>query len=143
MNDRADIAHLSNADGVHLGETDISVREARKILGADKIIGVTSHNIAEAIAAQRQGADYISVGPFYPTPTKPNLKPGGFDYLKDVVKHIRIPYFLIGGINQDNISQLRRYHRKLASQPLRVAISSGILLQQDIIKATKQIKKTL
>ena len=143
MNDRADVAYLSNADGVHLGKEDINIKEARKILGADKIIGATSHNLKEALQAQKEGADYISVGPFYQTPTKPSLTPGGFNYLKDVVKHIRIPYFLIGGINTGNIRELKKYYCRLAKSPLNIAVSSGILSQQDIAKAAKQIRKPL
>ncbi|MEW6026151.1 MAG: thiamine phosphate synthase [Planctomycetota bacterium] len=139
INNRIDIALLSNADGVHLGEMDLSVRDARRILGPDKIIGATSHSIAEALDAQRAGADYISVGPMFPSPTKPYLKPTGFSYLKEVAKKIRIPYLAIGGITAANLPILLKAHKKLFKTPLKIAVSSGILNTNNIYKATKQI----
>jgi len=150
MNDRVDIAYLANADGVHLGEDDISIRDARKILGADKIIGATSHNIEEAIQAQRDGADYISVGPMFSSPTKPHLKPEGLKYLKEVAKKIKIPYVAIGGINEKNIPSLLKLHKEYfllpgrqVKYPLKTAISSGIINCIDPFQATKKIKRVL
>jgi len=143
INNRIDIALLSNADGVHLGETDCSVRDARRILGSDKIIGATSHSIKEALDAQRNGADYISVGPMFSSPTKPHLKPAGFSYLKEVAKKIHIPYVAIGGITASNLPVLLKTHKKLFKQPLRVAVSSGILSSKDIYKETRRLRKGL
>jgi len=139
INNRIDIALLSNADGVHLGQTDCSIRDARKILGPDKIIGATSHSIKEAIAAQANGADYISVGPMFSSPTKPHLAPAGFSYLKEVAKKIHIPYVAIGGITVGNLPVLLKAHKRLFKEPLRVAVSSGILNTNNIYKATRQI----
>ncbi|MDI6732955.1 MAG: thiamine phosphate synthase [Planctomycetota bacterium] len=143
INNRVDIANLSNADGVHLGESDISIRDARRLLGQDKVIGATSHSIREVLNAQNQGADYISVGPFFPSPTKSYLKPGGFEYLEDVANRIHIPYFAIGGINKDNLSRLIRMHKKLFRYPLKVAVSSAITHSKDIYKATRDLKSRL
>ncbi|MFH1227182.1 MAG: thiamine phosphate synthase [Planctomycetota bacterium] len=140
INDRADIALLSDADGVHLGKEDITIKQARRILGAERIIGATSHNITEALSAQSQGADYVSVGPFYPTPTKPGLKPAGYSYLADASKRLKIPYFLIGGINKGNIAELKMAHSR---KPLRVAVSSGILTAKNPALAAKQLAKYL
>lgn len=140
INNRIDIALLSQADGVHLGETDISIRDARRLLGSDKIIGATSHSIKEALDAQKNGADYISVGPFFPSPTKPLLKPRGFDYLKDISKKIHIPYIAIGGINEENLPFLLKTHKKLFKSPIKIAISSFILTSKNICKTTRQIK---
>ena len=139
INNRIDIALLSNADGVHLGATDCSIRDARRILGPDKIIGATSHSIAEALAAQRNGADYFSVGPMFSSPTKPHLAPAGFSYLKEVAKKIHIPYVAIGGITAGNLPVLLKAHKKLFKEPLRIAVSSGILNTNNIYKATRQI----
>jgi thiamine-phosphate pyrophosphorylase len=106
VNDRIDIALLSQADGVHLGKMDISIHDARRLLGPDKIIGATSHSIEEALEAEKNGADYVSVGPFFTSPTKPSLKPHGFDYIEAVSKRIHIPYIAIGGINKANLPAL-------------------------------------
>jgi len=143
VNDRLDIALLSNADGVHLGKDDIPIHQARKLLGPDKIIGATSHNIREALAAQDAGADYISVGPMFASPTKPHLTPAGLNYLKEVARRIKIPYVAIGGINRTNLPLLIRRHKKLFRYPLKIAISSSIIAQPNPTLTTRHIKKTL
>lgn len=150
VNDRIDIALLSQADGIHLGETDISIRDARRLLGSDKIIGATSHSIEEALDAEKNGADYISVGPFFPSPTKPLLKPRGFGYLKNIAKKIHIPYIAIGGINKTNLPVLLKTHKKLFKSPIKIAVSSAILTRplhagawltdENICSTTRQIK---
>jgi thiamine-phosphate pyrophosphorylase len=143
VNDRVDIAFLSNADGVHLGDDDIPIRQARKILGPDKIIGATSHNIKEAMEAQRQGADYISVGPMFPSPTKPHLKAEGLKYLKKVARKIKIPYVAIGGINKANLPGLLKQHKNLFKYPIKAAVSSAIISKPNSTAETKCIKKIL
>ena len=143
INNRIDIALLSNADGVHLGATDCSIRDARKILGPDKITGATSHSIAEALDAQRNGADYISVGPMFSSPTKPQLAPAGFSYLKEVARKIHIPYVAIGGITAGNLPVLLKAHKKLFKGQLKIAVSSGILGRKDIYKETRRLRKGL
>ena len=141
VNDRVDLAYLGRADGVHLGQDDISVREARQILGPDKIIGATTHQIEEALAAEKNGADYISVGPMFPTPLKPHLPADGFKYLPQVARQIKIPYVAIGGINRLNIRKLIKIHKKLFDYPLKVAVSSGIMTRSDTKSATRILKK--
>ncbi|MBI5779486.1 MAG: thiamine phosphate synthase [Planctomycetes bacterium] len=143
INNRIDIALLSNADGVHLGATDCSVRDARKILGPDKIIGATSHSIAEALDAQRNGADYVSVGPMFSSPTKPHLALVGFSYLKEVARKIHIPYVAIGGITARNLPVLLKAHKRLFKEPLKIAVSSGILNSKNVSEATRRINKIL
>ncbi|MBI4834298.1 MAG: thiamine phosphate synthase [Planctomycetes bacterium] len=143
VNDRVDIAHLANADGVHLGDSDIPIRQARKILGPDKIIGATSHNIKEALEAQNEGADYISVGPMFPSPTKPHLKAEGLKYIKETAQKIKIPYVAIGGINKTNLPSLLKQHKKLFKYPLKAAVSSAILGKSNPAAETKFIKKAL
>jgi thiamine-phosphate pyrophosphorylase len=143
VNDRVDIAMLSQADGVHLGETDLSISDTRKVLGDEKIIGRTTHSLKEALEAQGSSADYISVGPFFASPTKQLLKARGFGYLKNIAKKIHIPYVAIGGITRENLPRLLKVHKKLSDYPLKIAISSGILDSKDILRATKAIKSLL
>lgn len=106
VNDYLDIAKISDSDGLHLGQTDTSIETARRILGKDKIIGISCHNLKQAMTAQTKGADYISIGPVFPTPVKPEYKPLGLKLIKKVKKKIRVPFFAIGGINQDNIDEV-------------------------------------
>lgn len=103
MNDRADLALAVNADGVHLGQQDLPIAVARKILGPNKIIGRSTTNPHEMASAIAEGADYVGVGPVYKTPTKPGKAPAGLDYVRYAAKHCPIPWFAIGGINADNI----------------------------------------
>lgn len=106
VNDRVDIAKILDADGVHLGQDDITISDAKKILGDDKIIGISTHKPDDAIKAQNEGADYIGVGPVFKTPTKPNTTPVGIEYVKWVKENINIPFFAIGSINEDNFSEV-------------------------------------
>jgi len=103
VNDRIDVALSSGADGVHLGVDDIPVKEARKLLGDDKIIGGTAHSLAEAQDAEKQGADYIGYGHIYKTYSKYKPeRPKGIEGLKEILEHIKTPIIAIGGINHDN-----------------------------------------
>jgi len=103
INDRVDIALSVNADGVHLGQDDLSYGVARKLLGRNKMIGVTVHSLKEAKEAQRLGADYVSISPIFATQTKLDAGfPKGIVLIKEIRKHIRIPIAAIGGINLSN-----------------------------------------
>jgi thiamine-phosphate pyrophosphorylase len=100
INDRVDVALTAGADGVHLGQDDLSVAEAREILGEDKIIGVSTHSIAQFRAALETSADYIAVGPIYPTTTKENPGPVvGLNLVREARKQTDRPLVAIGGIN--------------------------------------------
>ena len=107
VNDFIDIALMSHADGVHLGQDDIPVLETRKITSANFIIGVSAHSLNQAIEAQKQGADYIGIGPVFSTPLKENYPPIGLNTVKEVLKRVNIPVVAIGGLNLDNILKLR------------------------------------
>ena len=120
VNDRADVAVAANADGVHLGETDLPVNLARKVCGHEFIIGRTAHSIDEAKQAVLDGADYLGVGPCYPSNTKQFKEFATDTFLRDVSEEIRLPVFAIGGITSDNLDRLVRLGVK------RVAIASGI-----------------
>lgn len=104
INDRVDIALAVNADGVHLGQEDMDLITARKILGDQVIIGNSTHKPEDALNAIKNGADYIGVGPVFATPTKPNRQAVGLEYVKWASENINIPFFAIGGINNDNIN---------------------------------------
>ena len=106
VNDHIDVALAVDADGVHLGQDDLPLVEARKIVG-DKIIGISTHSIEQAREAEKNGADYIGVGPIFPTKTKEDVVPPvTTSYLKEVVREISIPFVPIGGIKLHNIDEV-------------------------------------
>ncbi|MHB9075622.1 MAG: thiamine phosphate synthase [Desulfobaccales bacterium] len=103
VNDRADVALAVAADGVHLGQEDLSCHEARKLLGPDKIIGITVHNVAEALAAEAAGADYLGVSSIFATATKADAgAPTGVKLLAEIRRRVNLPLVAIGGITLDN-----------------------------------------
>ena len=107
VNDRADFAWLAEAHGVHLGQEDLPVEQARKILGADKIIGMSSHNLPQALAAERSTADYVAIGPVFPTLTKENPDPFvSRKELEEIRRGVTKPLVAIGGITTENASEL-------------------------------------
>ena len=108
INDFIDIALIVEADGVHLGQDDIPIAEARKIVPAGFLIGRSTHSLEQAIEAEKQGADYIGSGPVFATPTKEDYIPIGIDTVKQVIETVRIPVVAIGGLNLDNIAELRK-----------------------------------
>ena len=107
INDRAEVARISGADGLHLGQEDGSLESARTILGEKAIIGRSTHTEEQAFGAAAQGFDYIGVGPVFQTPTKPSYEPVGLELVRFAAKNIHIPFVAIGGINQQNISLVR------------------------------------
>lgn len=106
INDRVDIALAVQADGVHLGQQDIDLHSARHMLGEQAIIGNSTHKPEDAQSAMQNGADYVGVGPVFTTPTKPGRQAVGFEYVKWAAQNLTIPFFAIGGINSDNISEV-------------------------------------
>ena len=121
INDYIDIALAVNAEGVHLGQEDMPVPEARKIMGRKKIIGISTHSLRQAQKAENEGADYIGFGPIFHTGTKDAGKPRGLKTLQKVREHINIPIVAIGGITSKNIKEV------LMSGADAAAIASGIL----------------
>lgn len=107
INDRLDIAMAVDAAGVHVGQSDIPCKAARGILGDNKIIGVSTATVEEAIAAEKDGADYVGVGAMYLTATKTNTRPVTIEYLAKIKKSINIPVVAIGGINENNFIPLK------------------------------------
>jgi len=109
VNDRVDIALATQADGVHLGQSDMPCLAARKLLGSESIIGVTVHNLAEALAAESMGADYLGVSPIFQTATKPDAgKPAGIRLIEEIRAEVTIPLIAIGGINHSNAGEVVR-----------------------------------
>ena len=106
INDRADVAHAAGADGVHLGQDDLPIAAARAILGPDRLIGKSTHTLEQAIAAELDGADYIGVGPIFPTPTKPDAPSVGIDLIRQVALRAHIPIVGIGGLDATNLQQV-------------------------------------
>lgn len=129
INDRPDIAMISGVGGVHLGQDDISLRDARKLMGSEKIIGVSTHNLEQALKAESDGADYIGVGPIFHTGTKPHLKAIGTGIVEKVVSAVKIPAFFIGGIDSHNIDEI------LEKGGAAVAVASYIINSDDTTSA--------
>ena len=107
IDDRVDIALAVNAEGVHVGQSDMPVRIARQLMGKDKIVGATAKTVPQAIEAFEQGADYLGVGAIYPTTTKVKTVLTSVDTLKEIVKAVPVKVNAIGGLNKDNIHVLK------------------------------------
>jgi thiamine-phosphate pyrophosphorylase len=105
INDRPDLAAAAGADGVHVGQDDVSVARAREIVGADALVGLSTHSPAQIDAAV--GADYIGVGPVHATPTKPGRQAVGLELVRYAAAHARAPFFAIGGIDLSNVAVVR------------------------------------
>jgi thiamine-phosphate pyrophosphorylase len=137
INDRVNVARELNADGVHLGQQDMGVSEARAIIGNEKVIGVSTHNIIQARQALKDGADYIAIGPVYPTSTK-NYEPSvGLKVVQEVSREITVPVFAIGAITLENLDNV------VKAGASRVAVCSAIINSKDIYSSTKHFKTKL
>ena len=137
INDRVDIALLCDADGVHVGQSDIDAVSVRKLIGKDKIIGVSARSVAEAQKAKADGADYIGIGAMFSTSTKLDAKDVSFDTLREMTSQVDIPFVLIGGITLDNVCKLKEFN------PDGYAIVSGILKADDIYYRVSQWLKKI
>ena len=147
VNDRVDIAAAADADGVHLGQHDLPVVIARQILGSDKIVGLSTTNPQELQRAIDEGADYIGVGPVHETPTKPGKAAAGNEYVRYAAAHAPMPWFVIGGLNADNLEPT------LAAGATRVAVVRALMqadnpaeVARSLVRQTQQpplIDKTI
>ncbi len=106
INDRIEVAKISGADGVHLGQEDGPLEKARVLLGKDAIIGRSTHSPEQALLAVQEGFDYIGVGPVFKTPAKPTVAPVGLEFVRFAVNNIAIPFVAIGGIDEANINEV-------------------------------------
>ena len=137
MNDRADLAALAQADGVHLGQDDVAVKDARGVVGARALVGVSTHNLDQARQAVLEGANYLGCGPTFPSVTKEFTQFPGVEFLREVHREIRLPAFAIGGINSAHID------RVLAAGFARVAVSNSVVNAADPAEATRALKSRL
>lgn len=135
INDRVDIALAVDADGVHVGQSDLPAGVVRKLIGPDKILGVSASNLPEAIAASDAGADYLGVGAMFATGTKTDAELTAMEELLQIKDTISLPIVVIGGINNKTIPLF------CDSGIDGIAVVSAILSQPDITKAAKELKK--
>ena len=135
INDNVDIALKMDADGVHVGQDDMAASDIRKLLGPDKIIGVSAHNVQEAIKAQEDGADYLGVGAVFATSSKDDVSVLSHEILRDICNAVDIPVIAIGGITKDNIIELK------GSGIDGIAVISAIFAKDDITAATQDLKE--
>ena len=131
INDRIRVARLSGANGVHLGQEDGDLKEAREALGESAIIGRSTHSRDQALKAQAEGFDYIGVGPIFQTPTKPNYEVVGLELVQFAAKNIRIPFVAIGGINESNAAMVRQAGAKT------IAVVRAVMANEDPRLAAK------
>ena len=135
VNDNIDIAIECDADGVHVGQDDMNVIEVRKLIGEDKIIGLSAQTVEQAKLAQEQGADYLGVGAVFSTSTKKDAKNITFSELKDICNSVDIPVVAIGGITKDNAIELK------GTGIDGISVISAIFAQKDIKGASEELKK--
>lgn len=138
VDDRIDVALAADADGVHLGKEDIPYADARKILGKNRIIGLSAHSVKDALNNQRMGADYTSIGPIYHTSTKkPAKEPIGLKPIKQLKSKLKIPFVAIGGINENNIGEV------LNAGARNVAMISAIAGKDNVESAVREFIKQI
>lgn len=137
VNDDAEAAHRVDADGVHLGQEDMGVCQARAVLGPDKIIGVSARTVRQAKLAWEQGADYLGTGAVFATGTKQDAQVISYEQLREICAAVPIPVIAIGGINADNLCQLR------GSGISGIAVVSALFAQPDICRAAWSLKEQL
>ena len=125
INDRPDVAVLTGADGVHVGQEDLSVQHVRRFVGTDQLVGVSTHSIEQARQAVLDGADYLGVGPTFPSQTKQFDSFAGLDFVRAVAAEIALPWFAIGGITPDNVAQV------IEAGATRLAVSGAVCTADD------------
>jgi thiamine-phosphate pyrophosphorylase len=137
INDRVDVALAAGADGVHVGQEDLPAREARKIIGSKMILGVSTHNIAQARQAVLDGADYIGVGPIFRSETKPRELLPGPAFAREVARGIKIPAVAIAGITEKNVDEV------LATGIKAIAVTSAVVGADDVRGPAARLKRKL
>lgn len=135
VNDRLDVALAVDADGLHVGQDDMSARVARRLLGSGKILGVSAGSVEEALRAEADGADYIGASPVFSTPTKPDAPPPlGLEGLRRMAEAVSIPVVAIGGMTAGNAADM------IAAGAAGVAVISAIVSADDVEEAARQIR---
>jgi thiamine-phosphate pyrophosphorylase len=137
VNDHAEVAIKVPVEGVHVGQDDDSIELVREKVGRQLLVGKSTHSINQALAGQREGADYIGFGPIFATPTKPDYQPIGLKEIEGVHRDVVLPIFCIGGIKIDNLKDV------ITAGARRVAIVSGLLQAPDIAEYARTCKNLL
>ena len=135
VNDNVDIAVRMNADGVHVGQSDMEAGNVRALIGPDKILGVSAQTVEQAVLAEKRGADYLGVGAVFPTGSKDDADDVSHETLRAICEAVSIPVVAIGGITLQNVKELS------GSGICGVAVISAIFAQKDIREAAMQLKK--
>ncbi|MCQ2514116.1 MAG: thiamine phosphate synthase [Ruminococcus sp.] len=135
VNDNVEIARKMNADGVHVGQSDMEAGNVREILGNDKILGVSAQTVEQAILAEKNGADYLGVGAVFHTGSKDDADDVSHETLKAICEAVNIPVVAIGGISKNNVLELS------GSGICGIAVISAIFAQKDIVSATAELKQ--
>jgi thiamine-phosphate pyrophosphorylase len=137
VNDRPDLAALVDADGVHVGQDDLPVHEARRIVGSGRLVGVSTHSIEQARQAVLDGADYLGVGPVFPSGTKAFERLAGLEFVRQAAAEITLPWFAIGGITVENVGEV------IETGAQRVAVSGTICAAEDAQAAARRLRTAL
>jgi len=137
LNDYPHLAAELGLDGVHVGQDDLSVAQARTLLGPGRIVGKSTHSLAQAVAAAAEAPDYLGFGPLFATPTKPDYQPIGTDDIRRVHEQVTLPIYCIGGIKRENVPAI------LAAGAHRVVIVSGILQAPNIAAYCREVNALL
>lgn len=137
INDHPAVAASVRSEGIHVGQDDLSVAEARALVGPDCFVGKSTHSVPQARAAMEEGADYIGFGPLYATGTKPDYIPIGLENIKEVYSFATKPAFCIGGVNWERLPEI------LAAGARRVVVVSAFLCAPDVRVAVRQVKEAL
>ena len=137
LNDRPDLVDAAGADGVHVGQDDVPVSEARAVVGPDRIVGLSTHTEAQADAADAAGVDYFAVGPVHATPTKEGRPAIGLDPIRHAAATAATPWFAIGGIDETNV------HEVLEAGARRIVVVRAIAEAGDPARATRTLKEAL
>lgn len=137
VNDRVAVALRAQADGVHVGHEDLPVPDVRALVGDSMLVGRSTHSLEEALEAQRQGADYIGVGPVFATPTKPETQAVGLELVRQVKQRVQIPWVAIGGIDLENAALVS------SAGAARVAVVRAVAASSDPEAAARSLKGKL
>lgn len=137
IDDRVDIAMAVDAAGVHVGQADLPVREARRLLGPGKIVGATAKTVEQALKAREEGADYLGVGAIYPTTTKVKTIHTSPETLRDICRTAGIPAIAIGGLNKDNLEILR------GTGVAGIAVVSAVMKREDAASAVRELREAV
>ncbi len=137
INDRVDVAVAAGADGVHLGQEDLPIAAARRLLGPGRIIGKSTHSLSQALEADGEELDYLALGPVYPAPTKPDYPPVGLKLIGEVSARIRHPLVVIGGVDETTLPEV------VAAGAICVAVVRAVCAAEDPQAAARTLKRIL